>query len=107
MRRIVTIALAVAVASGAGCGLLPDERLIPLARTCGQWEELAAEDQLATAAALVADRLEAARSVQQLPEDATRVEIVEAVRGSIEKVCVLEGRAALPLTEVVADLYGT
>lgn len=106
MRRLRTAALTIAIIAVGGCGLLPDEQLVPLARTCGQWEELAIEGRLTTAEALVVDRLEAARAVQQLAEDATRAEIIEAVNGSIEKVCLLERRPGLQLTEVVADLYG-
>jgi hypothetical protein len=106
VRRIVPATLFVAVAGIAGCGLLPDERLLPMANTCGQWDELDDGDQSATAAALVDDRLDVARSIQQLPEDADRVEIVDAVRGSIDKACELDGRPGLRLTDVVDGLYG-
>ena len=107
MRPAVTLALILATATVAACGLLPDEPLEPLARTCGQWQELEIAAQVTTAEALVADRLEAARSVQQLPADATRAEIVGAARSSIDKVCELGRRPARPLAGVVAALYGT
>jgi hypothetical protein len=105
-RGFVGAAIVACAAFGSACGLLPDEHLVPLARTCGQWEKLAEEDQLTTAEALVADRIEAARRSQQLPETATRAEIVQAVNGSIYKVCLIERRPGLPLENVIAELYG-
>ena len=53
----------------------------------------------------MADRLEAAREAQQLPATATREEIVSAVNGSIYKVCLIERRPGMPLTEVIRRLY--
>ena len=105
-RWFVGAAILASAALGSACGLLLDEPLEPLARTCGEWERLAVEDQLTTAEALVVDRLEAARRSQQLPETATRAEIVQAVNGSIYKVCLIERRPALPLENVIARLYG-
>ncbi len=105
-RRFVGAAFFACAVFGSACGLLPEEHPVPLARTCGQWEKLAEEDQLTIVEALVADRIEAARRSQQLPETATRAEIVQAVNGSIYKVCLIERRPGLPLEDVIADLYG-
>ena len=105
MRSLLVMAAVVVIVLSAACGAPPGPPTVPLARTCAEWAQLDLEDQLTTAEALVADRLEAAREAQQLPATATREEIVSAVNGSIYKVCLIERRPGMPLTEVIRRLY--
>ena len=77
---------------------------VPLARTCAEWSRLNLDDQLTTAAALIADRMDTVRDRQQLPETATDAEIVSAANGTIDKECQGHGPGAM-LRERILAVY--
>jgi hypothetical protein len=67
---------------------------------------LEAEERLHTAEAFVAPELMAnARQRQHLPPETDDAEVFAAVGSSFDKVCQLERRSALMLTEIVTSLY--
>ena len=102
-RRVT--ALALLAAALIGCELV-NPRPVPLARTCGEWSLLTADQRLQTAEALISpDLMARARDRQHLPSGAADEEVFAAVRGSIDKACELERRPGLTLAEITTSLY--
>ena len=71
---------------------------------CGEWPKLSEGEQLAITTVLVSD-LEAARTKQQLPADASPERIIAAARASVGKGC--QGSPAdRPLADLAHALFG-
>jgi hypothetical protein len=101
--RVVAAVLLTAAASG--CGLI-DVLPVPHARTCGEWSHLEAEARLQTADAFIEPGLMASvRERQHLSAETADEDVLVAVAGSFDKVCEVEGRPGLLLTEIVTGLY--
>jgi hypothetical protein len=99
------VALALLATAVIGCGLV-DPRPVPLAWTCGEWSVLTDDERLQTAEALIPpDLMASARARQHLPPETADGEVFGAVRSSIGKVCELERRPGLTLTEITTSLY--
>ena len=99
------VAIALLTTAIIGCGLV-NPRPVPLARNCAEWSRLDTDERLQTAEAFVAPELLAnARQRQHLPPETADAEVFAAVGSSFDKVCELERRPALMLTEIVASLY--
>lgn len=94
------LATALLMAALMGCGP------VPLAQNCAEWSRLKADEQLQTAHALIDPRLMmSVREKQHLPPDTTDVEVFAAVSSSFTKVCEIERRPGLMLSEIVTRLY--
>jgi hypothetical protein len=105
MAKSRVVAIVVLTAAASGCGLI-DVLPVPHARTCAEWSELGAEARLQTADALIEPGLMASvRERQQLSADTSDKDVLVAVAGSFDKVCQLEERPGLSLTEIVTGLY--
>jgi hypothetical protein len=92
-------------ASVIACGLV---RPAPLAQNCAGWLDLGDEAQLVTAEALIEPWLmDRVRERQQLPPQTPDAQVFGAVVSSITKVCELERRPDLLLTQVVRELYAS
>ena len=103
-RAVVAIALLTTAVTG--CGLV-NPRPVPLAQTCAEWSRLNADERLQTAEAVIAPELMSrVRESQHLPPEASDAEVFAAVGSSLTKVCELERRPGLMLTEIAAGLYG-
>lgn len=101
--RVVAIVL-LAAATG-GCGLI-DVLPVPHASTCAEWSHLGAEARLQTADALIEPGLMASvRDRQYLSADTPDKDVLVAVAASFDKVCEIEGRPGLLLTDIVTGLY--
>jgi hypothetical protein len=100
----VRVGLAIGMAlSLVACGLL---RPAPLAQNCAGWSQLGEEAQLVTAEALIQPWLmDRVRERQQLAPQTPDAQVYGAVVSSITKVCELERRPDLLLTQLVRDLY--
>ena len=98
--RHLLVVPVVAAAALLGCGATQ----LPLVKTCAEWARLNLDDQLTTAAALIADRMDTVRDRQQLPETATDAEIVSAANGTIDKECQGHGPGAM-LRERILAVY--
>ena len=104
-RGFGNVAIALLTSAIIGCGLVKP-RPVPLARNCAEWSRLVADERLQTAEAFVAPELLAnARQRQHLLPETADGEVFAAVGSSFDKVCELERRPALMLTEIVASLY--
>jgi len=102
-RCVVSIALLATTV--IGCGFV-NPRPVPLARTCADWSRLNADQRLQTAEAFIPPELmTSVRERQHLPPDTVDAEVFAAVGSSFDKVCELERRPGLMLTEIVASLY--
>jgi len=102
-RRVVAISLLTTVL--IGCGLV-DPRPVPLARTCADWSQLNDDQRLQTAEAVIPPELmSSVRDRQHLPPTAADAEVFAAVGSSFTKVCELERRPDLTLTEITTSLY--
>ncbi len=102
-RHVVAIALL--TTAMIGCGLV-EPRPVPLARTCAEWSRLNAEQRIQTAEAVIApEPMTSVRERQHLSPETTDVEVFAAVGSSIDKVCELERRPGLTLTEITTSLY--
>jgi hypothetical protein len=102
-RHVVAIALL--TAAMIGCGLV-EPRPVPLARTCAEWSRLNDDQRLQTAEAVIAPELMTnVRERQHLPPETTDAEVFAAVGSSIDKVCELERRPGLTLTEIITSVY--
>jgi hypothetical protein len=100
LRLGMTIGIALSV---VGCGFI---RPAPLAQNCAGWSQLGDEGQLVTAEALIEPWLmDRVRERQQLPPQTPDAQVFGAVVSSITKVCELERRPDLLLTQLVRDLY--
>jgi hypothetical protein len=99
------VVIVLLTASQGGCGLV-DTRPAPLARTCAEWSRLGAEERLQTMEALIEPRLMVSvRERQHLSADTPDDDVLLAAGSSIDKICELERRPGLPLTEIVTSLY--
>ena len=99
------LAIALLATAVSGCALV-EPRPEPLAQTCAEWWRLSADQRLQTAQAFIPPELMAsARKKQHLPPETSDGAVFAAVRGSIDKVCELEGRPGLTLTEVTTSLF--
>jgi hypothetical protein len=80
---------------------------VPLAHDCRGWTGLVGDARLQTVQAFIPPELVAtARTRQHLPPGTPDAEVFAAVAGSFDKVCMIEQRPELRLTEIVANLYG-
>jgi hypothetical protein len=99
------IAIAVLTTGLFGCGAV-DTRPVPLAGNCAEWSRLDADQQLQTAQAVIEPGLlSTVRERQQLAADADDAEVFAAVRTSLSKVCEVDRRPGLLLSEIIARLY--
>ena len=76
----------------------------PSTATCGQWADWQPSTRQSITRWLVEDRLESARTSQQLPPGASEDEIVTAATSSVDKNCQFSA-PDLPLTRIVERLY--
>ena len=105
MVRRCFVAIALLTAALIGCGL-EDPRPIPLARNCAEWSRLDVAERLQTAQAFIEPGLiTTVGERQHLPPDATDAELLAAAGSSFDKVCELERRPGLMLSEIVTSLY--
>jgi hypothetical protein len=99
------LAVTLLIPALCGCGAL-DPRPEPLAQNCGGWLRLDQAQQIQTAEALIPPQaMEAVRERQQLSADTIDADVYVAVTSSVTKVCELESRPGLPLSDVVTGLY--
>jgi len=99
------VAIVLLTAALSGCGLV-DTRPAPLARNCAEWSRLGADERLQTAEALIDPVLVASvRERQHVSADTPQDDLLVAAGGSIDKVCEIERRPGLLLTEIVTRLY--
>jgi predicted small lipoprotein YifL len=99
------VAIALLTSAMLGCGLV-NPRPVPLARTCTEWSRLNADQRLQTSEAIIAPELmTSVRERQHLPPETADAEVFAAVGSSLDKVCELERRPGLMLTEIVTSLY--
>lgn len=90
-----------------GSGSLEDEGAVncaqPATATCGDWSEWADGTRASMTAWLTETRLDAVRTAQHMPANATDAEVVDFAVASIDKSC--RGDSDTRLSEIAARLY--